>query len=108
MMTDKVGIVEPEETAVAMQRMGKHASAATNQHAAIEELLEMVFYMQSVERLYTRTKEKSLQNKVLCTTENFPRCTPVRELHTAFNLLYTRIYDYNKTGQATSRGHAKS
>jgi hypothetical protein len=27
-----------------------------------------------------------LQNKVLRTTGNFPRCIPVRDLHTAFNL----------------------
>jgi hypothetical protein len=32
------------------------------------------------------------QNKVLRTTANFPRCTPVRDLHTAFNLPY--VYDY--------------
>jgi hypothetical protein len=32
------------------------------------------------------------QNKVLRTTENFPLRTPVRELHTAFNLPY--VYDY--------------
>jgi predicted protein tyrosine phosphatase len=33
-----------------------------------------------------------LQNKVLCTTGEFPRCTPVRELCMAFQVLYT--YDY--------------
>jgi hypothetical protein len=33
-----------------------------------------------------------LQNKVLCTIGNFPRCTPVRDLHAAFNLPY--VYDY--------------
>jgi hypothetical protein len=27
-----------------------------------------------------------LQNKVLRTIGNFPKCTPVRDLHTAFNL----------------------
>jgi hypothetical protein len=37
-------------------------------------------------------KEQSLQNKVLCTTGNFPRCTPVHDLHMAFNLPY--VYDY--------------
>jgi hypothetical protein len=30
--------------------------------------------------------------KVLRAIGNFPRCTPVRDLHTAFNLLY--VYDY--------------
>jgi hypothetical protein len=33
-----------------------------------------------------------LQNKFLSTTENFSRFTPVRDLHTAFNLPYS--YDY--------------
>jgi hypothetical protein len=37
-------------------------------------------------------KLQRLQNKVLRTTDNFPRCTPVRELHKAFNIPY--IYDY--------------
>jgi hypothetical protein len=35
-----------------------------------------------------------LQNKVLRTIENFPKCTPVSEMHTAFNLPYIYIYDY--------------
>jgi hypothetical protein len=33
-----------------------------------------------------------LQNTVLRITGNFPRCTPIRNLHTAFNLPY--VYDY--------------
>jgi hypothetical protein len=33
-----------------------------------------------------------LKNKVFRTTVNFPRCTPVRNLHTSFNLPYA--YDY--------------
>jgi hypothetical protein len=33
-----------------------------------------------------------LQNKALRTIGNFPRCTPVLELHKAFNIPY--IYDY--------------
>jgi hypothetical protein len=36
-------------------------------------------------------KLQRLQNKVLLTTEKFPRCTPIRDLHTAFNLLC--VYD---------------
>jgi hypothetical protein len=39
-------------------------------------------------------KLQRLQNKVLHTTGNFPRCTPVRDLHTIFNLPY--VYDYIK------------
>jgi hypothetical protein len=37
-------------------------------------------------------KLQRLQNKVLLTIGNFPRCIPVRELHKAFNIPY--IYDY--------------
>jgi hypothetical protein len=37
-------------------------------------------------------KLQRIQNKVLRTIGNFPRCTPVRDLHTAFNLPY--VYDY--------------
>jgi hypothetical protein len=37
-------------------------------------------------------KLQRLQNKVLHTIGNFPRYTPVRDLHTAFNILY--VYDY--------------
>jgi hypothetical protein len=36
-------------------------------------------------------KSQRLQNKVLRTIGNFPRRTPVRELHVAFNILY--VYD---------------
>jgi hypothetical protein len=37
-------------------------------------------------------KLQRLQNKVIRTTGNFTRCTPVRDLYTAFNLPY--VYDY--------------
>jgi hypothetical protein len=37
-------------------------------------------------------KLQRLQNKVLRTIGNFPRCTPVRDIHTTFNLPY--VYDY--------------
>jgi hypothetical protein len=39
-------------------------------------------------------KLQRLQNKVLRTIGNFPRRTPVGELHKAFNIPY--IYDYTK------------
>jgi hypothetical protein len=38
------------------------------------------------------SKLQRLQNKVLRTTGNFPRCTSVRDLQTAFTLLY--VYDF--------------
>jgi hypothetical protein len=47
-MTPERRIVEPEETAVAMQRLGKHVPAATNTHATTQELLDSVFSMRSV------------------------------------------------------------
>jgi hypothetical protein len=37
-------------------------------------------------------KLQRMQNKVLRTAGNFLRCTPVRDLHTSFNLPY--VYDY--------------
>jgi hypothetical protein len=37
-------------------------------------------------------KLQRLQNKVLRTIGNFPRCAPVRSLHTAFNLPYVNDY----------------
>jgi hypothetical protein len=33
-----------------------------------------------------------LQNRILCTIGNFPRGTPVRDLHMAFKIPY--VYDY--------------
>jgi hypothetical protein len=40
----------------------------------------------------THLKLQRLQNMVFRTMGNFPRCTPLRDLHTTFNLLY--VYDY--------------
>jgi hypothetical protein len=37
-------------------------------------------------------KLQRLQNRVLRTIGNYPRCTPVRDLHMAFHISY--IYDY--------------
>jgi hypothetical protein len=39
-------------------------------------------------------KLQRLQNKVLRTTGNFLRCTPVRDFHMAFKLPYVLVYDY--------------
>jgi hypothetical protein len=48
----KAGIVEPEETSIARKQFRKHVPAATNTQATIEELVEMVFSVGSVPRLY--------------------------------------------------------
>jgi hypothetical protein len=36
-------------------------------------------------------KLQRLQKKVLRTIDNYPRCTPVRDLHVAFKLPYTKL-----------------
>jgi hypothetical protein len=42
-----------QEAAIAKQRRDKHISATTNEHAAIEGVLEVVFALRSVPRLYS-------------------------------------------------------
>jgi hypothetical protein len=49
----KARIVEREETAIASQRLGEHAPAATDAHATMEELVDAVFSMRSVPRQYS-------------------------------------------------------
>jgi hypothetical protein len=44
----KARIVEREETAIARRWLGKHVPVAVNVHTAVEELLEIMFYMWSV------------------------------------------------------------
>jgi hypothetical protein len=48
----KARSAEREETAVAKQGLGKQVSSARNNQAKIEELLEAMFSMWSVPRLY--------------------------------------------------------
>jgi hypothetical protein len=48
----KAGIVEPEETSVDRQRLGKQASAATDTQASIEELLGTIFSIQAMQSVY--------------------------------------------------------
>jgi hypothetical protein len=50
-------IVQLENAAIARQRSGKHVSAASNQHAKIEELLEVVFSMGSEPKAPTGKNE---------------------------------------------------
>jgi hypothetical protein len=58
-MTPKSGIVELVETAVASKQLYKHVSAATDMHAAIEELLAAVFSMRFVLLLYKKDERES-------------------------------------------------
>jgi hypothetical protein len=48
-MSLKAEIVEPEETSIAGQRLGKQVSAATDTQATIEQLLGIMFYIRSVQ-----------------------------------------------------------
>jgi hypothetical protein len=48
----KAGIADPEKISTARQRHSKHVSAVTNNNIATEDLLEDVFSMRSVPRLY--------------------------------------------------------
>jgi hypothetical protein len=44
----KAGIVEPEETVISRQRLGKYFVAAMNTHATVDELLDAMIFMRSV------------------------------------------------------------
>jgi hypothetical protein len=52
--------VEKEEVAIATQSCGKHISAAINQHATTDELLEAVFSVWFVPRLYSKDQQEKL------------------------------------------------
>jgi hypothetical protein len=56
----KGGIVVPEETASARQRLNKHISTSTDMHATIEDLLERMFSMQSMLRLCSKDERGKL------------------------------------------------
>jgi hypothetical protein len=49
--------MQREEMAIARQRQPKHVSAATNQHATTEELLEKLFSMLFVLGLYNENQQ---------------------------------------------------
>jgi hypothetical protein len=44
--------MEPEETSIPKQRLGKQVSAATDTEAIIEKLLETMFFIRSVQSDY--------------------------------------------------------
>jgi hypothetical protein len=56
----KGGIAEPEEISTARQQLSKHVPAATDTYTITEVLLEAVFSMQSVPRLYMSHEANSL------------------------------------------------
>jgi hypothetical protein len=51
-MTPEGRIVEPEETSIIRQWLGKHVPSARNTQAAKEEFLEALFSVGSAPRLY--------------------------------------------------------
>lgn len=56
------GIAESEEAAIARQQLSKHAPTATDTHATVEGLLEMVSSVQSMLRLYSVDQWEQLVN----------------------------------------------
>jgi hypothetical protein len=54
----KVGIMEPEEMVFARQQLNKLMSTVTDTHAAIEELLEIMFSVWSLPRLYSEDTQE--------------------------------------------------
>jgi hypothetical protein len=77
--------VERAQTAVASERScRRHVTAGyrgDRGNATVKELWEEVFSVWSAPSLYNWSP-----------FETFPRCTPVRDLHAAFNLPH--VYDY--------------
>jgi hypothetical protein len=53
-------IVIQEVEAIARKRCGKHGSTSTNEHTTIEELLEAVFPVWSVLKLYSEDQWEKL------------------------------------------------
>lgn len=46
--------MDREETAIARQRLGIYTPMATDGHAKMEELLEVLFHVRSAPRLYNK------------------------------------------------------
>jgi hypothetical protein len=59
----KVRIVEQDKTAIVRQWHGKCVSIAMNSHAAIEELLEAVFFVQFLLTLYSEDQRDKLLSR---------------------------------------------
>jgi hypothetical protein len=74
----KARIAQPEETAIASKRLGKHVSTAMN--ATTEELLEVVFSVGSMQRLHKETSWISQENvQAADKSESLVRVAPVEE-----------------------------
>jgi hypothetical protein len=53
-MTAESWNIGKAEAAISMQWHGKHISMEMNKHTAVEELFEMVFFVQSLPRPYSK------------------------------------------------------
>jgi hypothetical protein len=49
--------LEEQEMVIAKQRLGKHAPVARDMQATMEELLEAMFSMQFIQRLYNESQQ---------------------------------------------------
>jgi hypothetical protein len=79
----------PEEIAIARQQQPKHASAATNQRATIDELLGMATWRDPLITTDTHLFEIAMTAKeVLHTTGTCQMRTLVCELHMGFQVPY--------------------
>jgi hypothetical protein len=78
---------------VSKQRIDKHTLLETvfsipSMRSGYKEIVQLTgqYPAWEIETDTYLLKLQRLQNKVLGTIGNFARCTPVRDLHTAFNL----------------------
>lgn len=56
----KVQIVEQEEMVIVRQWLGEHVSAATHQHATVNEMLEAAFSLWSALRLHSEDQREKI------------------------------------------------
>jgi hypothetical protein len=63
-MTDERGIVEKVEAVIARTWHGKHVSAARNQYARIEKLLEAMISMWSMPRILKKGQQQQQLSSV--------------------------------------------
>jgi hypothetical protein len=77
-----------------VQQITTEFSGVLTEKVNVAVITTTLFRLSKNNALFTRLmKLQRLQNKVLRTICNFPRRTPVRELHMAFKLPY--VYDFS-------------
>jgi hypothetical protein len=54
----KARIADPEKTSISRQQHGNHAIAVTNNHKTTKKLLEAMFSMRYVQRLYKGNQQE--------------------------------------------------